>query len=491
MKIGIGENFTKLTQKKGISLIVLIVTIIVIIILAAAVILTITKNNPVDSAKEATFKEDVRSFQDELAMTVAKKYTDKQGQRDEKISTSDYDKIKEYIPSFTKKYEDKFIIQDDQLVGTDSLSEKEKTWANDLNISTSGKVAFDATKWDNDATDENCFLWAEDGTTITGLDETKLAGKTKIRIPSRCTAIRSDYAFNGTESYRSFIAGIEKVEIPDTVTELGYAAFHNFKNLVSIDLPDSITKIGENSFRSCSSLVSITIPKSVTSIGNNAFLECSSLTSIAISEGVTSIAYNVFGGCSSLTNINVSDNNKNYSSIDGVLFNKDKTEIIEYPEGKESKSYKIPNSVTSIRVDAFSHCSSLTNITIPDGVTSIGNDAFGYCSSLTNITIPDSVTSIGECAFYRCSSLTNITIPDSVTSIAYMAFYSCSSLTSITIPNSVTSIGEFAFSWCSSLTSITYNGTQSQWNSISKNSNWKNNSAIKAITCTDGVIQIN
>ena len=444
MKIVIGENFTKLTQKKGISLIVLIITIIVIIILAAVVILTITKNNPVDSAKEATFKEDVKAFQDDLALTVAKEYTDKQGQRDQKISTSDYDKIKEYIPSFTEKYKDKFIIQDDQLVGTDSLSEKEKTWANDLNISTSGKVAFDATKWDNNATDENCFLWAEDGTTITGLDETKLAGKTKIRIPSRCTAIRSDYAFLGTESYRSFIAGIEEVEIPDTVTEIGSYAFHNFLelkkinipnsvtrigqeafdyciNLTSITIPNSVTSIGYGAFTWCSSLTSIAIPESVTSIGSYAFSWCSSLTSITIPESVTSIGIMTFSKCSSLTNINVSDNNKNYSSIDGVLFNKDKTEIIKYPIKKDGTSYVIPNSVTSIGDSTFSNCSSLTNITIP---------------------------------------------------------------------NSVTNIGEFAFNSCISLTSITYNGTQSQWNSISKNLNWKNNSAIKAITCTDGVIQI-
>ena len=409
MKIGIGENFTKPSQKKGISLIVLIVTIIVIIILAAVVILTITKNNPVDSAKEATFKEDVKAFQDDLALTVAKEYTDKQGQRDQKISTSDYDKIKEYIPSFTKKYEDKFIIQDDQLVGTDSLSEKEKTWANDLNISTSGKVAFDATKWDNNATDENCFLWAEDGTTITGLDETKLAGVTKIRIPSRCTAIRSDYAFNGTESYRSFIAGIEEVEIPDTVTEIGSYAFHNFLELKKINIPNSVTRIGREAFYLCSSLVSITIPNSVTSIGEYAFEDCSSLTGITISGSVTSIEFGTFSGCS-----------------------------------------------------------SLTSIALPDSVTSIKENGLGYCRGLINITIPNSVTSIGYCAFN-----------------------SCGSLTSITIPESVTSIGVRAFEYCSSLTNITYNGTQSQWNSISKNATWKNNSSIKTITCTDGVIQIN
>ena len=392
------SKYVNLTEKKGISLIVLIITIIVVIILAAVVILTITKNNPVDSAKEATFKEDVKAFQDDLALTVAKQYTDKQGQRDQKISTSDYNEIKNYIPSFTEKYKDKFIIQDDQLVGTDSLSEKEKTWANDINISTSGKVAFDATKWDNNATDENCFLWAEDGTTIIGLDETKLAGVKKIRIPSRCTAIRSDYAYLGTESYRSFIAGIEEVELPDTVTEIGSYAFHNFLELKKINIPNSVTNIGEFAFYWCDSIISITIPNSVTSIGSFAF-----------------------SGCSSLTNINVSDNNKNYSSIDGVLFNKDKTEIIQYPEEKESKSYKIPNSVTSI-----------------------GDWEFYICSSLTNITIPESVTSIGECAFASCFSLT----------------------------------------------SITYNGTQSQWNKISKASSWKNNSAIKTITCTDGVITL-
>ena len=486
------SKYVNLTEKKGISLIVLIITIIVIIILAAVVILTITKNNPVDSAKEATFKEDVKAFQDDLALTVAKQYTDKQGQRDQKISTSDYNEIKNYIPSFTEKYKDKFIIQDDQLVGTDSLSEKEKTWANDINISTSGKVAFDATKWDNNATDENCFLWAEDGTTITGLDETKLAGVKKIRIPSRCTAIRSDYAYLGTESYRSFIGGIEEVEIPDTVTEIGSYAFHNFLELKKINIPNSVTRIGQESFYLCKSLESVTIPNSVTSIGEYAFEDCSSLTSITIPESVTSIGYcafdncssltNItipnsvtsigsfaFSGCSSLTNINVSDNNKNYSSIDGVLFNKDKTVIIQYPIKKDGTSYAIPNSVTSIGSCAFSRCSSLTSITIPNSVTSIGEYAFEDCSSLTSITIPESVTSIGYCAFDNCSSLTNITIP-----------------------NSVTSIGSFAFSGCSSLTNITYNGTQSQWNSIiSKNSNWKNNSEIKTITCTDGVIQIN
>ena len=130
------NNFTKLTHKNGISLIVLIITIIVIIILAAAVILTISKNNPVDSAKEAKFKEDVRSFQDDLSLSVSKDHTAKSGQRDGKFNVTTFDDIKNnYIPSFTKEYEGKLVIKNDELkyVGA-KVTEKEKKWLDDLGV---------------------------------------------------------------------------------------------------------------------------------------------------------------------------------------------------------------------------------------------------------------------------------------------------------------------------------------------------------------------
>ena len=116
-------------RKRGISLIVLIVTIIVIIILAAVVILALSKNNPIESAKEAVFKEDIRTFQDELAMYIAKDYTSSGGQRDGKISVTSLKDIQKYIQSFSKKYEGKFIIQNDGLMyQEDSLKKDEKDW---------------------------------------------------------------------------------------------------------------------------------------------------------------------------------------------------------------------------------------------------------------------------------------------------------------------------------------------------------------------------
>ena len=121
-------------KKKGISLIMLIITIIVVIILAAVVILTLSKNNPIESAKEARFKEDVRTFQDELALAVSKQYANAGGHWDGNISAKTYDEIINYIPSFTKKYEGKFIINNNNLEYMNKLDEKEKEYAQNLNV---------------------------------------------------------------------------------------------------------------------------------------------------------------------------------------------------------------------------------------------------------------------------------------------------------------------------------------------------------------------
>ena len=265
---------------------------------------------------------------------------------------------------------------------------------------------------------------------------------------------------DGRVKITGYNGGAETVVIPDTidgksVTSIGRRAFEGCTNLKSITIPNSVTEMGRRAFSGCSSLIGIAIPDSVTEIGKYAFDGCKSLTSITIPDGVTSIGDGAFYNCSSLTEIKVASENSNYVSVNGVLYNKDKTTIICYPVGKKGNNYKIPDGVTKVGSSAFIGCSSLTSITIPNSVTEIGYSVFEGCTNLKSITIPNGVTSIGDSAFEGCTSLKSITIPNGVTSIGDSAFEDCTSLKSITIPNGVTSIGDSAFEGCTSLTSIT------------------------------------
>ncbi len=268
-------------------------------------------------------------------------------------------------------------------------------------------------------------------------------------------------AFFGCSSLTSIIIG-------NSVTSIGEYAFQNCNSLNSVTIPDSVTIIGNCAFWYCTGLTSVTIPDSVTSIGNYAFYGCSSLTGITIPDSVTSIGEEAFCNCSSIISITVDIDNAKYSNDSyGALFNKDKTELIQYPAGNKKTSYSISNTVTKIGIDAFINCQNLNSISIPDSVTSMGWGAFYGCNSLTSIIIPGSVKNIGMSTFDFCSSLTSVTIQYGVTSIDWGAFKSCTNLNRITIPNSVTSIGERAFDNCSSLKDVYYSGTQAQWNQIS------------------------
>ena len=245
---------------------------------------------------------------------------------------------------------------------------------------------------------------------------------TSVTIPDSVTSI-GDYAFYGCESLTSVAipgsvtsigwsafygcASLTSVTIPDSVTSIGGSAFYGCTSLTSVTIPDSVTSIGDYAFYGCESLTSVAIPGSVTSIGWSAFYGCASLTSVTIPDSVTSIGNCAFASCTSLTGIWVAEGNSHYANdASGVLFNKDKTTLVQCPGA--FAAYTIPNSVTSIGEYAFSHCTSLTSVTIPNSVTSIGEHAFSYCTSLTSVTISDSVTSIGEYAFYDCTSLTDV-----------------------------------------------------------------------------------
>ncbi|MDO4472979.1 MAG: leucine-rich repeat domain-containing protein [Bacillota bacterium] len=317
----------------------------------------------------------------------------------------------------------------------------------------------------------------------------------------------------GDSAFRECDA-LTSVTIPDSVTVIKEHAFDDCSNLTDVAIPGSVTSIGDSAFRECDALTSVTLPDSILSIGAMAFYSCDAITSIDIPKSVTTIGDEAFNCCNYLNSLTVNADNINYSAENDVLFNKDKTLLIQYLRAKRKTSYSIPdtvreigysafynssnlksiwlpNNLESIADKAFCGCSSLTGITIPNGVTAIGNEAFASCSKLLTVAIPDSVTSIGNDAFKPCKSLISITvgdnneyyasdngvlydkkqkalllypsannnnsyvIPDGVMTIGKMAFYSCKSLTDVTIPDSVTSIGNNAFAACSALTSIT------------------------------------
>ena len=329
------------------------------------------------------------------------------------------------------------------------------------------------------------------------------------------TGDMTDYTYSSSPwySYRSFI---KNVKIQKGITSIGNYAFRACDNLTSITIPDSVSSIGSFSFSDCEGLITIEIPEGVESIGVSAFYGCINLTSITIPDSVASIGVRAFYGCENITSFTVDADNENYSSDDcGALYNKDKTNLIQYPAGNLREVFAIPagvkniedysfywsdslttvtfpESVTNIGGSAFHGCTNLTSLEIPEGVTGIGNDAFFYCGSLVTVAISASVANIGDCAFYGCSSLESFsvdadnenyssddygvlynkektkiiqypagnsretfTMPESVEIIGEDAFYQCESLTTINISEKATNIGNSAFYGCSSLEKIT------------------------------------
>jgi BspA type Leucine rich repeat region (6 copies) len=311
---------------------------------------------------------------------------------------------------------------------------------------------------------------------------------TSLTIPNGVTSVGTS-AFSGC-------TGLTAVSIPSSVTSLGFEPFADCNNLTFITVSpqntaysnnvdgllfdknqttliecpsglvgsyvfpvnSTLTTIGNYAFAGCSLLYGITLPSSVTTIETGAFAGCYELQQMAIPANVISIASDAFDNCFDLFSFTVDSANSNYSSTDGVLFNKNQSALLAYPMKKSDSSYVVPAGVITIGQNSFYNCTNLTSVTIPSSVTGIGDGAFYECTGLTNIVIGSGVTSIGQSAFGNCYGLTGVTIPNGVITIKTSAFNDCIRLKSVTIPNSVTTMGAFVFENCDSLQSVVFLG---------------------------------
>ena len=306
-------------------------------------------------------------------------------------------------------------------------------------------------------------------------------------------------AFAGNENLVS-------VELYASVKTIGKDAFYGCTNLTTVTLrPNStLETIGQGAFTGCTKLSGFQLPASLKTIGDEAFRDCTAAAiifdeatglesigdyafsfcgtgasenvTVTLPQNLTDIGYGAFYGCLNIRAFDISASNPAFSSIDGILYNKDGTVLELYPPARSGSTFTVPSSVKTISGGAFAGA-PLESIVVPQGVTEIGGSAFYSAYNLKTVTLPDSLVSLGSYAFLNCEKLEEVLLPESLTDIGTFIFRgcinlknvklpssmttipdglfdSCAALESIELPSGITEIGQFAFNYCTSLKSI-------------------------------------
>ena len=514
-------------QRKGISLIVLVVTIIVIVILAVTVILVVSKNNPIELAKEAVFKEDMRAYQDELNMYISKKYQESGGWEDPEISADKYtkngerDSVYTYISSFKKKYENKIAIKKNQIAYI-GLDEKERNWLLNSGVYMSKILTIKYVDGEgNKIANEEKISQLEPEYSIKAKEivgympiQSVIEGVASSNMDIIFTYCKecTDLAFKGldandNETYEESniisyeVTGIgecnvSKVAIPreyngKPVTDIKDNAFRNNSTIKTLVVGDNIEKIGEDAFHKCTGLEQITIDtknnlsssflldgcinlkkvtlgKSISNFPYALFIRCTNLETIMINtEQDITIDSRVFESCNSVKEILVNEGNTKYKSVDGVLYSKDGSKLVLYPLAKEGEEYAFDKNIKEIGNRAFEDNKKIKRMIVPNTVEKIGESAFEHCTGLEEITIDTKNNLSSSFILYGCSNLKKVTLGKNISNLPYCLFTYCGKLETIIINTEQDiTIGSRVFQNCSSLKEILVNEGNTKYKSV-------------------------
>ena len=304
------------------------------------------------------------------------------------------------------------------------------------------------------------------------------------------------------------------IELPESITKIGDSAFEGCSNLKEINLPGSLVSIGSRAFADCKSLNKIVLPSNLESIGDSAFENCSNLTSISVPDSLKNLGENIFASCN-ITELSIPlklIERVDITKVTNLTISSGEIGAEMFQRNNTLEQITIGSGVKVVGESAFTYCDNLKKIIVNEGVKRIESNSFSHCENLTSITIPASVENIGERTFGYNVKLEEIQIseenivyksegncilskdgqalilgckkseiPQGVVEIKSYAFAKCTELTEITIPNSVEKIESNAFVSCKNIKRIYYQGTQTEWDNIEKETSWISNMNIEIL----------
>lgn len=511
-------------ENKGITIVALVITIVIMLILLGVTVTVVIKGDLIDTAKESN---------DETR--YAQVLEQKEMWESEKLATDRFGARAETLEEFVERLKEEKILTEEE--GEQILELGFVTIAKKDILFDGKRSVADKSLWDYKLDTKTNFV------TITRYLGTT-DNLTELTIPNFLLIDGKEYRVTKTASYNSNNAIVNfdgKLIISKGITEIGMASFNGANKITGVEIPDSVTIISDYVFQDCKGLTTITIPGSVKKIGVGyngysncqTFKGCSNVETVVLEEGLEEIGGNAFNSCSkvkewnlpkslkrigpgafsdigveefnipqnvesidarflsssNLVKVNVDSNNKYFTSVDGILFDKNITRLIKYPEKRYGSSYEVPNTVKTIDANAFISCENLQTITIADSVERIGDSAF-YYSSLKIINLGGGITNISNTPFHEANKLVSINvitenenyesengilfskgktklikcpktimngevyeIPNTVTEVGNQAFYG-SEVKNVIIPSSVKKIGNECFAVCPNLEEI-------------------------------------